>query len=69
MELQGVTRVSWSYRVLRGGYRWFTGGNKGYRALQGVTRVTGGYKGLLGVTRSSRGLQGVTGITVPDVNK
>ena len=45
-----------------------TGGNKGLKRLQGVTRsysgfqgVTGGYKGLQRVTRSYRGLQGVTG--------
>ena len=69
MELQGVTRVTLSYRVLRGGTDGLQRVTRVTEHYRGVKRVTGGYKGLLGVTGSSRGLQGATGITAPDVNK
>ena len=59
LELQGIT----------GGYRWFTGGNRGqqsitggYRGYRGLNGVTGGYKGYLelhGVTGYYRGGGGV----------
>ena len=66
-----ATRVTWRYRVLRGGYRWFTGGNRGlqsYRRLQELQRIKWSYRGLQGLPEVTRyygditdGLQGVTG--------
>ena len=38
------------------------GVKRGYRGLQGVTRVTGGDKGLQGVTGATRGYRGLQGI-------
>ena len=47
------------------GLQWVTGSDRGYKDLQGVTRVLQkvkrGYKGLQGVSSGYRGLQGVTG--------
>ena len=74
MVVTWATRVTWSYRVLRGGYRWSTGGNRGlqsitggYRGYRGLHGVLGGYKGypkLQGITGGgggvTEGLQGVT---------
>jgi len=61
MELQGVTRFTWSYRVLRGGYRWFTGGNRGLQSITGGHKSYRGLQGIIEGYRSSRGLQGGTG--------
>ena len=58
MELQGVTCKGYlELQGITGGYRWFTGGNRG---LQSITGGHKDYKGLQGITGAYREFQGLT---------